>query len=29
MLYEQQLKKTMTRLEAFTYIEANLTKDIH
>jgi len=30
MLYEQQLKRPLTRLlEAFIDIEANLTKDIH
>jgi hypothetical protein len=30
MLYEQQLKRLLTRLlEAFTCIEADLTKDIH
>jgi len=30
MLYEQQLKRPLTRLlEAFTCTEANLMKDIH
>jgi len=30
MSYEQQLKRSLTRLlEAFTYIEANLMRDIH
>jgi hypothetical protein len=29
MLYEQQLKRLLTRLEAFICTEANLMKDIH